>query len=150
MYFHQSILDFFLFPAKSFNSKTTTWGQYITSINLMTASTDNRQYWQILGTDGNPLQYGNFNSLFQMLQHMTHVMAIVIILLSRDFLNLSAKFYLLIWFIETEIFHASMLKYWIYYKQWQHTTWPIIDVFFLKYLQQKPCRLFFFSFVNEV
>ncbi|CAG2214686.1 GIF [Mytilus edulis] len=42
----------------SFKSKTTTWGQYITSFNLMTASTDNRQYWQISGTDGNPLQYG--------------------------------------------------------------------------------------------
>lgn len=42
----------------SFKSETATWGQYITSINDMTASTDDRQYWQILGTDGSPLQYG--------------------------------------------------------------------------------------------
>lgn len=42
----------------SFTSQATTWGQFITSVCNMTASTDDRQYWQLLDSNGVPLQTG--------------------------------------------------------------------------------------------
>ncbi|XP_063403288.1 transcobalamin-1-like [Mytilus trossulus] len=42
----------------SFDSKSTKYGPYITSICNMAASTDQRQYWKIEDADGDALQYG--------------------------------------------------------------------------------------------
>lgn len=47
-----------LFSYLSFTSKSTTWGQFITSVCNMTASTDDRQYWQLLDSNNKPLDKG--------------------------------------------------------------------------------------------
>jgi len=44
----------------SFTSKSTTWGQFITSVCNMTASTDDRQYWQLLDSNNKPLDKGMY------------------------------------------------------------------------------------------
>lgn len=45
-------------PTFSFTSQSTTWGQFITSVCNMTASADDRQYWQLLDSNDVPLQTG--------------------------------------------------------------------------------------------
>ena len=47
-----------VFSYLSFTSKSTPWGQFITSVCNMTASTDDRQYWQLLDSNNKPLDKG--------------------------------------------------------------------------------------------
>jgi uncharacterized protein YggT (Ycf19 family) len=49
-----------MFSYLSFTSKATTWGQFITSVCNMTASTDDRQYWQLLNSNNKPLDKGMY------------------------------------------------------------------------------------------